>query len=58
MLGDMRLALILHRIGTPAGIDTEKEWLDPLRCAADGDGSARVNSRAHRHRTDSARLSR
>jgi 8-oxoguanine deaminase len=30
MLGDMRLALILHRIGTPAGTDTEKEWLDPL----------------------------
>jgi cytosine/adenosine deaminase-related metal-dependent hydrolase len=30
MLGDMRLALILHRIGTPAGTDTEKEWLDPF----------------------------
>ncbi len=26
----MRLGLILHRIGTPAGTDTEKEWLDPI----------------------------
>jgi cytosine/adenosine deaminase-related metal-dependent hydrolase len=30
LLGDMRLALILHRIGTPAGTCTEKEWLEPL----------------------------
>jgi cytosine/adenosine deaminase-related metal-dependent hydrolase len=30
MIGDMRLALILHRIGTPAGTDTEREWLDPI----------------------------
>jgi cytosine/adenosine deaminase-related metal-dependent hydrolase len=30
LIGDMRLALILHRIGTPAGTDTEKEWLEPL----------------------------
>jgi 8-oxoguanine deaminase len=30
LIGDMRLALILHRIGTPADTDTEKEWLEPL----------------------------
>jgi 8-oxoguanine deaminase len=30
LLGDMRLALILHRIGTPAGTDTEREWLEPV----------------------------
>src|SRR6185295_2157166 len=30
LIGDMRLALILHRIGTPAGTDTEKEWLEPV----------------------------
>lgn len=29
LIGDMRLALILHRIGTPAGTDTEREWLEP-----------------------------
>jgi cytosine/adenosine deaminase-related metal-dependent hydrolase len=30
LLGDMRLALILHRVGTPPGTDTEKAWLDPI----------------------------
>jgi 8-oxoguanine deaminase len=30
LISDMRLGLILHRIGTPAGTDTEKEWLQPL----------------------------
>jgi 8-oxoguanine deaminase len=30
LLNDMRLGLILHRIGTPAGADTEKAWLSPL----------------------------
>jgi cytosine/adenosine deaminase-related metal-dependent hydrolase len=30
LIGDMRLALILHRVGTPPGTDTEKAWLDPV----------------------------
>jgi cytosine/adenosine deaminase-related metal-dependent hydrolase len=29
ILQDLRLALILHRIGTPAGSDTEQLWLSP-----------------------------
>jgi cytosine/adenosine deaminase-related metal-dependent hydrolase len=29
MIGDMRLAMILHRIGTPPDTDTEREWLEP-----------------------------
>jgi len=29
ILHDMRLALLLHRIGTPAGSDTEECWLSP-----------------------------
>lgn len=29
LIGDMRLALILHRIGTAPGTDTESEWLAP-----------------------------
>jgi 8-oxoguanine deaminase len=30
LLNDMRLGLILHRIGTPASADTERAWLQPL----------------------------
>ena len=30
MLSDMRLALILHRIGTAPSTDTEQEWLAPF----------------------------
>jgi len=29
ILNDLRLALILHRIGTPSGTDTDKAWLAP-----------------------------
>jgi cytosine/adenosine deaminase-related metal-dependent hydrolase len=29
ILHDMRLALLLHRVGTPAGTDTERSWLSP-----------------------------
>jgi 8-oxoguanine deaminase len=29
ILNDLRLALILHRIGTPVGTDTDRAWLAP-----------------------------
>ncbi|WP_207476474.1 amidohydrolase family protein [Arenibaculum pallidiluteum] len=52
MLGDLRLALLLHRVGTAADADTEKDWMRP----ADALAMATRNAAAILGRDDIGRI--